>query len=304
MKKFRNWMGAFAAIALVLVVVLMIPATSVVNQRKNAFRPLSDETLRQISTPQDAVSQNGLSRLDNEPSSDFPDSGAVPADHPKEAHAPSVESARLTSLTRTLTSEDLINLFRPGTNPLENAYESLLGKGLRLKDSLAWAAGNEDNGQTALHIGWLAMSNGDIDEARDYLRAALDANIRSGDLSLRPQILGSLAWAEDDPEVAAMLLEASCSAARPIDEEFVSFYVQDALALSILTGSHALAEHYYARWNALEPGKKPLVNLHLDRGRSELIDAWFDEHHPEFYKSVTPWDPMEKSTVTAAKSVG
>lgn len=304
MKKLRNWMGAIAAIVLVFAVVLLIPATSIVEQRKASFRPLSEEALRKIAQRPGGVDQSGLPNHDVPATPGIPVAGDAPAEYAKSTEPPSTDRNRPTGLSKTLTREDLLREFRPGTNPLENTYRGLLAEGMKLKESLSWAAGTEDTGLTALRIGQLAMSRGDIDEARAYFRAALEANIRSGDLSLRQSICGELAWAEDDPEVAAALLEASVTVNRPIDEEFMALRLQNALALSILSGSDALAEHYYARWDALEPGGKPIANYLIQPGGSERIESWLQEHHPDFYETATRWDPMEEAVEPERKSIG
>lgn len=304
MKKARNWAGGAAAVMLVLTLLAVFLLQFINNARMSTFRPLQDDLHRQITARSQSVGDNPIESRLQEAQVLTPRQSESPEAVAETSDVRQNGGSGLTSLARTLTRDDLIYLFRPGTNPMENAYETLLGKSLKIKDSLSWAVGAVDNGETALHIGLLALSRGDIDEARDYLRAALEANIRSGDLSLRKFICARLAWAEDDPEVAASLLEASVTATRPIDEESLPSYVQDALVLSIFTGSGPLAEHYYARWDALAPDEKHIVNLHLERGRSEQIDSWFDEHHPDFYETSTRWDPAQKREENGAKRVG
>lgn len=306
MSKARNWAGGAAAAMLVLALLAILSLQFINNARISSVRPLQDELLRQIAVnPQSAGDDTTENQLEfEETNAHTPPQSESPEADTETGEDKPVAASSLTHLARPVTRDDLIRLFRPGTNPLENAYESLRGESLKMKDSLSWVTGAKDNGWTALDIGQLALSRGDIDEARDYLRAALEANIRSGDLSLRQLICARLAWAEDDPEVAAALLAASCTAARPIDEENLPGYVQDALVLSILTGSDALAEHYYAQWDAIKPSEKPIVNLHLERGRSEQIDSWLEEHHPDFYETATRWDPAQKSKEGGVKSVG
>lgn len=304
MNKTRNWVRGAAAAMLVMVLLAVLLLQFINNARVSSFRPLQDDLLRQIAVnPQSAGDTTTESRLEKSQGHSSKQSESPEAGTATSGGQP-VAARGLTSLARPLNRDDLMREFRPGTNPVENAYKRLLGSGLKIKDSLSWAAGAADNGNTALEIGTAAMNRGDIDEARDYLRAALDANIRSGDLSLRQAICGQLAWVEEYPEVAAALLEASCTAARTIDEEFMAFHIQDALALAILTGSNELAEHYYARWDELEPGAKPIVNPLIERGGSEGIESWLDEHHPDFYETATRWDPTRKREEDGTKQVG
>jgi hypothetical protein len=304
MKKVRNWVGGAAAVLMVLIVLAMLLLKPITGARRAAFGPLENEVLRQImEIPPAELADNAGNLAESAAPSPPPADELSKSDTASQGQAAAVPDA-VSRLSRTLTRDDIIRVFRPGTNPVENVYRSLRDGGKKLKEALSWSAGSTGNGGTAFEIGSAALNRGAIDEARNYFRAALETSVQNEDYFLRQTICGQLAWAEDDPEVAAALLEASCTAARPMDEEFLTYHIQNALALSILTGSDALAEHYYARWDALEPGAKPIVNPLLDRGGSEQIESWLEEHHPDFYETATRWDPMQEQVEPGVKSIG
>ena len=90
------------------------------------------------------------------------------------------------------------------------------------------------------------MAVGKWDEARRCLWKVLDAPL---DPSLHRHALESLAWIEEDPEIAARLLELSVQG----DDQCHGHMLANAVKLSRVTGSNALAEHYLARLRTEDP---------------------------------------------------
>jgi hypothetical protein len=87
------------------------------------------------------------------------------------------------------------------------------------------------------------MRLGQWDAARRYYWQVLDSDVRP---YIRDSALANLAWLEEDPEKAALLLELSC-------ENDQGHLLASAIRLCLATGSDALADHYIARLFAKEP---------------------------------------------------
>lgn len=280
MKKILNWVAGIGAVIVVLVVLLSIILQQVGEQREAALGPLSEATLQALN-PKASGHAEHIDPGDDE----------VPVPSMMES-APETTSMETTRLSRTLTEAELFRDYRPENHPMENFYRYLRDHVNEAREHIAWSTETDDNGTLAMEIGSAAFSKGNIEKARDYMRAALETSVRNGDYSYRHYICGRLAWLEDDPEVAAALLEASCTINRPIDEVNHARYLQNALCLSIVTGSDDLAEHYYARWNAIEPVEKETYFSQFPMGRSPEVAAWLEARDPDFFDNATPWDPF------------
>lgn len=309
MNKARNWAGGAAAVLLVLTLLAVLLLQFINNARVSSFRPLEKETLLQLGQAHNIPEKSsGIGRGQE----GFPQSNTSVSD---ESAAPvaglvgqNEKSANsLLQLSRALTREDLLREFRPRSSPLADAYRRFHDDSQKLLETLFWATDGEGDGERARQVGGAAMRRGDLEEARNYLRSALKTALKNQDHDQCQRISASLAWVEDDPEVAAALLEASCAADDHTTESMKLFFVQNALIVSILTGSDALAEHYYARWGELEPGTRFIANIRIEPGGSEPVEAWIREWHPELYETArvpNRWGQPQKREESGAKIVG
>ena len=119
-------------------------------------------------------------------------------------------------------------------------------------------------------IGTNELKVGNFDTARSYLREAMRVE---KDESMRRYLACQLAWIEEDPHVAAALLEQSCGGAvgitvDPVYNECLA--PTNALDLCVTTGSKELADYYYHRYRDswrrwLDIGTKRLQEMNLPK---------------------------------------
>ena len=86
-------------------------------------------------------------------------------------------------------------------------------------------------------IAWHSAHTGDLETARRYMLHALSVEDNS---PLRRYICGQLAWLEDDPEVAAALLETACSADNGLE-------LRNAIEFAQATQNHELEQYFRDR---------------------------------------------------------
>lgn len=93
-------------------------------------------------------------------------------------------------------------------------------------------------------VGRWSLHLGDFDAARSHLREAVRVE---KDESWRKTLGALLAWVEEDPKVATVLLEQSCSG-QPYAAMPEVWAPLNALELAVMTGSDELADYYFQRF--------------------------------------------------------
>lgn len=269
MKQALKWLGIIAGVLVMLVVVAILILTPLANRRQQASWSLSDEALWQILSllpREDSDPVETGYTIPAAPASTGSDTTGVDSRDPSQGDdsgdrgSPPIPSRPQLRLARTLTREDLLREFNPSPDDIfDNTLEKMYTVGLKLKLSAARAADSILAEGFALEVGIAAMRRGDIEEARNYMRETLEISVRKESKTWRNAICGRLVWVEQDPEVAAVLLEKSCSI--PPSNPMLPTFLVKAQHLAILTGSDELADYYYARWNALEPEGKVIWEL-------------------------------------------
>jgi len=294
-----KWLGIIAVVLLMLVVLAVLILTPLANRRQQAFQPLSDETLQQVlsgadkdhaetgHTMRDASGSTGPDTLTADSLDDSQD------DDSGDQSGSAIPARPTLRLVRTLARKDILLIYPHGNdNIFRNVFEIADISLLKLMEMAAWQANSVRAEHFAFKIGSAALRRGDLEEARNYLREALEASVRHESKTWRNAICQRLAWVEQDPEVAAAFLEESCS----MTNGMLPHFLQGALCLAILTDSDELADYYYARWNVLEPEEKMIYNpliynplIGPGLGGSNKIGEWLLQRDPDFYRNSTSW---------------
>lgn len=268
---------------LALFVIPPLALTPVVHMRQASAKPLSSETLAEL----------GIAL----PRTDIPPEPIVQPDS-----ATALQGSGGTSVTQAsgppIGVAAPLRLAAPGTATgymqwrasfprrfRDRAYTWVYLGFLKRFESVKWLTNPEETGGLDFEIGQKAWAAGDAETARTYLREALSKDRRPG---VRAWVCVDLAWLEDDPEVATALLQESCATGDDVPVAFVD-QLWNAVNLSVLTHSDALAEHYFERWSAVAGPERTEQFLHPIHPGSAEMEAWKERHPlPPLDRAVTP----------------
>jgi hypothetical protein len=262
MKKMLKWLGVFIGGTLAILVITIFVMSLIVNMRQNSFVPVSEVVLEQLFEVENTYVAGNLQ------AAEFAGEG-----EPQASESSPLEMR----LNRTLTREDLIREFRPGTEGFENWFEDRWEDGYKLLEGLAWAMGSKSQKRLAFYVGSNEFHHGEIDEARKYYESSLKLHVEESDTNgYWYSLHARLAWVEEDPEMAVQHIEQSLKVPH---HQMLHHYVENAIRLSVLTESDALAEYYYRRWKSLGPQEPDFFEVNLND--TPAIREWIRRRHPE-----------------------
>jgi hypothetical protein len=218
---------------------LFVALTPFVEMRKASIQPLTRESLAElgISMPQDAISSITSVLSGTAPTSDIAHGIASNVDV-----GVTTDAQDLTRLAGRPEEEDMRDFTGLYSSWWDRSFTRAYLVGLKRAETVVWKIAPESVGGFVSEIAYESSRMGDWDSAKTWFREALREETRPG---MREHICGKLAWFEDDPETAATLLRYSCASDSP-------HRLQNATILAIVTGSDALADHYFRRWVKVE----------------------------------------------------
>jgi hypothetical protein len=123
------------------------------------------------------------------------------------------------------------------------------------------------------NIAGMYLSSGEFDKARPYLREAVRVHFVE---VLRIDLCGQLAWLEDDPAVAAALIEESLSSMTNADSTGAAYAALNALELAVVTGSDAMAADYFQRCRGRWPAFLELRGTQFPNATAWLANEGID----------------------------
>ena len=227
---------------IVLIVVLSIGGISVVlvSLRNRTLSQRTAPTLAELE--QLATRPDGVAREDDIGRGEDPDGNDIDS----ESTAENVEASNSglpTSLAISATPEMRSSEFVETRAEmfLELRFQALSFQVIEAAVSLF---SEEEAARLACTTAFDKMRLGKWDSARRYFWQVLDSD---ADPKLKGYVCAKLAWLEEDPEKAALLLELACE--TDDDHSLAS-----AIELCRATDSVALADHYLARLREIDPG--------------------------------------------------
>ena len=187
---------------------------------------------------------------------------------------PEATRAAVLRLARAATAADAKRLFWGPQDEMSLRDRVRLEVGIRVgqcMEAVVWLTGMRRGRDLAWQISAVAMQVGDRATARDYLcQAFRDAE----DEDRRETFCMTLAWVEDDPDVAAALLQRSCARGT-------RYCLYQAMCLGIVTHSDELADHYFRRWSETV-GTTDTADWLAGRARVGISSPDVEASYPEF----------------------
>lgn len=263
--------GAIALVLLVFLVMLVLVLMGFASQWQASIKPLSVEEVRRLAaTPSaprpvnpDAPKPQSSAKAELQADDKAKEEGECPGEDPsvpakvsaKAENAP-LRPPNPTGLASQPTKEQVRKWFRYYLDDdIPKARVRAFTE--RIVCSAIWTATRgatgDFSGQTPRLLGRAYLRAQDFETARDFFREAVRVE---KDECRRRFLCCDLAWFEDDPQVAAALLEESCAGpvwSGPNSEYFTIHAQYNALGLCIATGSEELANYYYERYRGSWP---------------------------------------------------
>lgn len=249
-------LGIGAAALLACLVLAVLVFTQLEARWEARVRPLSIEELQEL-TARDTGRGTDDSEERTGTAAGQAGASTVPAGSPGNNSEPSdARNAAPLRLASRPTPDQLARVFR---NPTGSAPGVVAVKAIVFALKVGFMTFYEIRGDD-VRFGLSATERaastslvaGDFDSARAWLREGVRVEERE---EWRRLHAGLLAWVEEDPEVAAALLEESCSGRCGDPGWGAGTWVApvNALDLCIATGSEDLAERYYLRYRESWP---------------------------------------------------